>query len=256
MLVQDAQDKAIALGHPSYVWRDGQERRLEMIRCYAPLEDARVLDVGCGLGMYVQHLRAYSEHVHGVDVDEEKAIQAGRAMPNIALARAESLPYLDNTFDVVLLNEVLEHVDGDAQAVGEAWRVLRPGGRIVVFAPNRWYPFETHGIFWRGRYRFGNIPLVNYLPNPIRRTLCPHVRAYSGRNLTALFGGLAGRLVVHRRIFAGYDNVYARWPAVGGLLRRISYWLERTPFQVLGLSHLLVFEKASVVHSGDEVDRR
>jgi len=50
---------------------------------------------------------------------------------------------------------------------------------------------------------------------------------------------------VHRQVFAGYDNIVARWPRAGRALRTVSYALERTPLQVLGLSHLLVFEKAA-----------
>ena len=172
-------ERAITLGHPSYVWRAGQERRLEMIRSHVPLDGARILDVGCGLGMYVRRFRAFSDDVHGVDVDAERVAAASQSLPNIRQAPAEALPYDDDTFDMVLLHEVLEHVDEDAAALAEAHRVTRPGGRIVVFVPNRWYPFETHGFFWRGRYRFGNIPLVNYLPDPLRNRLCPHVRAYT-----------------------------------------------------------------------------
>ena len=52
----------------------------------------------------------------------------------------------------------------DAERSGE----LKPGGTIVAFAPNRLYPFETHGAYFGGRYVFGNIPLVNWLPDPLR----------------------------------------------------------------------------------------
>ena len=55
--------KAIALGHPSYVWRFGQDRRLALIRRYAPLEGKRILDVGCGLGTYVKKMRDFSQEV-------------------------------------------------------------------------------------------------------------------------------------------------------------------------------------------------
>jgi len=234
---------AITLGHPSYVWRAGQERRLQMVRRYAPLEGARILDVGCGLGLYVRAFAAYSDDVHGVDVDSERVAQASATLANIREASAEALPYPDDYFDLVFSNEVLEHLDDDRAAVREAWRVLKPGGRLVAFAPNRWYPFETHGIYWRGRYHYGNIPLVNYLPATLRQRLAPHVRAYTRRELRHLFDGLAGRIVAHRCIYAGYDNLVARWPLLGRALRASSYALERTPLQFLGLSHFVVFVK-------------
>ena len=75
---------------------------------------------------------------------------------------------------------MIEHVTDDAAAAAEMVRVVAPGGRIVIFCPNRLYPFETHGHYWRGRYHFGNTPLINYLPDPLRNRLAPHVRAYTG----------------------------------------------------------------------------
>src|SRR5690606_26208157 len=123
---------------------------------------------------------------------------------------AEAIPYPDNRFDTILSHEVLEHVDDDRAAVREMVRVLRPGGRIIIFAPNRWYPFETHGHYWRGKYHFGNTPLINYLPDPLRNRLAPHVRAYTGAGLRRLFDGCPVRIVTHRRIYGGYDNLIAR----------------------------------------------
>jgi SAM-dependent methyltransferase len=245
------QDKAIALGHPSYVWGFGQERRLTLIRRYVALEGRAILDVGCGLGKYVQAFRRFSQDVHGVDIDEEKVAEASQELPNIGVAPAEDLPYPDGRFDIVLSHEVIEHVDDDRQAVAEAVRVLRspepsgsqPGGRLVLFAPNRLYPFETHGAYWGGRYHFGNIPLVNYLPDRWRVQICPHVRAYTGRGLRQLFDGLPVRIIVHRQVYPGFDKIVSRRPRVGRLLRRITYFLERTPLRVFGLSHLLIAEK-------------
>ncbi len=235
--------QAITLGHPSYVWRAGQERRLQMVRRYVPLEGACILDVGCGLGLYVRAFRQYSGDVHGVDVDAERVAVASETLPNIRVASATNLPYDDGTFDLVFSNEVLEHLDDDRAGVREMCRVLKPGGHLVAFVPNRWYFFETHGVYWRGAYHYGNIPLVNYLPNIWRNRLAPHVRAYTRRELRALFAGLPGAFTAHRRVFAGYDNVVARHPRLGAVVRGCSYALERTPLQVLGLSHLIVFQK-------------
>ena len=237
--------KAITLGHPSYVWREGQERRVALVRRYVALEGARILDVGCGLGLYVRRFRELSDQVYGVDVDADKVRQASETLPGIQKGSAEELPFDDESIDVVFSHEVLEHVTDDRAAVREAHRVLKPGGCHVVFVPNRYYPFETHGIFWRDKYRFGNIPLVNYLPNHLRDRLVPHVRAYSRRGLRQLFEALPGRQRVHRCVFAGFDNIIARHRTMGHLLRRASHALESTPLQWLGLSHFLVYEKDS-----------
>jgi SAM-dependent methyltransferase len=239
------EDKAIALGHPSYVWGFGQERRMDLIRRYVPLEGRSILDVGCGLGTYVRAFRRFSQDVHGVDIDEEKVTQASQELPNIRVAPAEELPYPDESFDVVLSHEVIEHVADDRQALAEAVRVLRcpgerPGGRLVIFCPNRLYPFETHGAYWAGQYHFGNVPLVNYLPDRWRRRFCPHVRAYTRRDLRQLLSGLPVQVAVHTQIYPGYDKIVHRRPALGRVLRRITYLLEHTPLRAFGLSHFIV----------------
>jgi len=244
-------DKAIEWGHPSYVWGYGQERRLNLIRRFVRLEGRSILDVGCGLGMYVRAMGRFSQDVHGVDIDAEKVEQASRDLPNIRQAPAEELPYPDGTFDIVLSHEVIEHVADDRRAIAEAVRVLKTphgeteGGRLVIFAPNRFYPFETHGAYWGGEYHFGNIPLVNYLPDRWRNRFCPHVRAYTGRGLRRLLSGLPVRIVVHTQIFPAYDKVQRRRPTLGRNLRRITYALEGTPLRIVGLSHFMVVERSA-----------
>ena len=203
----------------------------------------RLLENGCGVGMYVQHLAPFGGRVIGLEYDFERAVEARRSSPEIVTAAGEALPFPGNSFDLALSHEVLEHVNDDRQAVCEMVRVLRPGGRVAIFVPNRGYPFETHGIYWRGRYHFGNIPLVNYLPRRLRNRLAPHVRVYTTRDLQELFSGLPV-LTVHRTvIFGAYDNIIARWPAAGRILRLCLQGLERTPLRGLGLSHFWVLEK-------------
>jgi SAM-dependent methyltransferase len=233
-------DRAVTRGHPSYVWRAGQERRFQMVRRWVTLPGRRVLDVGCGVGMYTAAFLRETPHAFGVEVERERALQAGERAAGVAQALGERLPFAEATFDVVFSHEVLEHVVDDRACAAEMVRVTRSGGRLVVFVPNRLYPFETHGIFWRGRYRFGNVPLVNWLPTPLRNRLAPHVRAYTIGGLRRLFDGLPVRVVHHAQVFPGYDNIVGRAPALGRVLRAVTYALERTPLRAFGLSHLLV----------------
>jgi SAM-dependent methyltransferase len=206
-------------------------------------ENARVLENGCGVGVYIPKLRRFTPQVHGLDFEFERAAAAARAAANVICAAGEHLPYAEAVFDVILSNEVIEHVQDDRAALCEMARALRPGGRLVLFCPNRWYPVEQHGIYWRGRYIFGNIPLVNYLPDPIRNRLAPHVRTYTGRGLRRLLQGTRLKVVHHSIIFGGYDNLIARFGPFGRLIRGLLYVLENTPLQLFGLSHFLVAEK-------------
>ena len=214
-----------------------------MVRRYVDLDDARVLDVGCGIGTYVRRFRQYSDDVHGIEVETERVAEASEELPNIVVAKGEALPYPDNHFDLVFSNEVIEHVDDDRATAAEMARVTKPGGTIVVFAPNRLYPFETHGVYFGGRYVFGNIPLINWLPDQLRNRLAPHVRAYTQRGLRHLFAGQPVKLVHHRVIYPGFDNISARRPRLGAVLRRALYIAETTPLHTFGISHFLVLRK-------------
>jgi len=163
----------------------------------------------------------------------------------VLCAAGESLPFPADTFDLLLSHEVLEHVHDDHMALKEAIRTLKTGGRLVLFTPNRGYPFETHGIYWRGKYRFGNIPLVNYLPRCWRNRLAPHVKVYTRRDLARLFDGLPVKVVEQRIIYGAYDNLIARFGVVGRWLRAFLQSLEYTPLQFFGLSHFWVVEKTT-----------
>ena len=229
---------AARLGEPSYSWRSGQERRLDLIRAYVPLEGAWILDVGCGIGTYVRRFRDLTPHAFGVDVSAERLAEA--KLPGLAAAKGEHLPFRDGSFDVLVFNEVIEHVEDDRRTLEDAMRVLRPGGHVVIYAPNRLYPFETHGIYLRGRYHFGNVPFVNWLPRALRNRLVPHARVYGAGDWPRVFEGSGLEVVTRGYVYPGFDNVVARWPLVGTTLRAACYWAESTWFARFGLSHLVV----------------
>ena len=237
-------NKSAERGEPGYVWRSGQVRRLEMIRRWADLS-GRTLDNGCGLGTWLEAFGTYSQHRFGLEIEFDRAADALHRSNGVVQSVSEQLPFADKIFDFVFSNEVIEHVSDDQLTVAEMVRVTTPGGRIIIFCPNRWYPVEQHGIYWRGQYKFGNIPFVNYLPDPLRNKLAPHVRTYSAGSLRRLYDSLPVREVYHGRIFGGYDNIEARWPRFGRTLKKTLYRAEKTPIAMLGISHLVVLEKQS-----------
>ena len=237
-------EKAALRGEPSYVWRAGQQRRLEMINKAAGERiKGQILENGCGVGMYVEHLSPFGGTVIGLEYDFERTAEARKNSPHIINGTGESLPLPSGTFDLILSHEVIEHVQDDRAAICEMIRILKPGGRVVIFCPNRGYPFETHGIYWKGKYYFGNKLFVNYLPRALRDKLAPHVRVYSKRDMEKLFDDLPVKFIEQTIIFGAYDNLIAKFGSFGKVLRTILQFLEKTPLKILGLSHFWVVEK-------------
>jgi SAM-dependent methyltransferase len=236
--------KAALRGEPSYVWRAGQERRLSLIRQAAENRiEGNILEDGCGVGSYLARLAEDASLAVGLEIELDRAREAHSKGPATLGGVGEYLPFAKNTFDLVLSHEVLEHVQNDQMAINEIVRVLKPGGRLVLYVPNRGYPFETHGMYWKDTYHFGNIPFINYLPRIWRNKLAPHVNIYTQKDLERLFTGLPVIFIYRSIIFGAYDNIIARSPALGKTLRTILQWMEKTPLRILGLSHYWVVEK-------------
>lgn len=241
-----SQEKIAKLGKPSLIFGPGQQKRIDLIEKYVDLKGKRILDLGCGIGRYSQNFKDLGGEVFGLDVDEEKIEIAKKINPgiNFLASRAENLPFSDNFFDVIFVNEVLEHVEDDKKAVKELFRTLKPGGSAIIFAPNVFYPFETHGIYLFGRYIHKNIFFVNWLPGKIRRYFCPHVRVYSAETLKKLFQELPVSFILISYVFPAFDRISKKFPILAGVLRRLASFAERKRFfKKFGISIFAVVEK-------------
>ena len=212
-----------------------------MINRHAPLDGRRVLDLGCGVGEYVRAFEQVGASAFGCDIEHSRLAEGrARGAQGLVAAAGEALPFASGSLDLVVLNEVIEHVADEVETLREAARVLAPGGRVVIFAPNRLYPFETHGVFVRGRYVFGNIPLVNWLPRRLRDRLAPHARVYEAGDWAPLLAAAGLEAIEHGYVYPGFDNIAARWPRLARRVRAVCYRAEETWWRRFGLSHLLV----------------
>ncbi len=102
----------------------------------------RLLEIGCGEGANLHHLRDAGAVRFGVDYSGAKTAFARRATDaHTVTADAGRLPFADAAFDAVLIRDVLHHIRDVDGALAEARRVLRPGGRLTLVEPNRASPF-------------------------------------------------------------------------------------------------------------------
>ncbi len=141
------------------------------------------LDYGCADGGYTEAmLDLGAEKAVGVDVMEdriEKARERAKERANLQFFHASDvrLPLADESFDGVWMNEVFEHVQDEVQTLRELHRVLRPGGHLVVISPNRWFPFEGHGMHIGKRNFWQPVPILPWLPPQIGQRFM-HARNY------------------------------------------------------------------------------
>ncbi|MBZ0300770.1 MAG: class I SAM-dependent methyltransferase [Anaerolineae bacterium] len=143
-----------------------------------PQGDSLILDMPCGRGFYLNMFRYVSDcQLIGADLDWEVMQKAQRNvghLPDLMLNHASiyALPYPEDTFDGVILSEVLEHLDDDVAGLREAYRVLKPGGVAAITVPNANYPFwwdpinkTLESVF---RTHIGSGPLAGIWANHVR----------------------------------------------------------------------------------------
>jgi SAM-dependent methyltransferase len=112
------------------------EERAELFARYVGGPGRRVLDIGCRYGALTSRYAAGNDVV-GMDVDKEALEAAAELGIETIWADAEEpLPFDDESFEVVVAGELLEHVRDPSALVVEAHRVLRPGGTFVGSVPN------------------------------------------------------------------------------------------------------------------------
>jgi SAM-dependent methyltransferase len=134
------------------------EGPLRQVEPYVAISDSRILDLGSGVGSFVVACRRRGLRAFGLEPDR---IGQGAKITSIQIARerlvtpvfvsgvGERLPFPDACFDLVVMNQVIEHVADQTIVVREAARVVREGRVIYVACPNYLRFYEPHyKIFW------------------------------------------------------------------------------------------------------------
>ena len=103
----------------------------------APQPSARLLDIGCATGTYMELMRDLGWDTHGVEMDPGAVETARRIGLDVRQGTmTEVSPEIDGTFDHITVGHVIEHTHHPVEALRAACRVLRPGGRLWIGTPN------------------------------------------------------------------------------------------------------------------------
>lgn len=150
-----------------------------------PTNGRTILDCGCGRGFYLKMLRRLGNaRLFGVDLEISYLRKARRNtadLPDVLMGNASiyDLPFSDETFDAVILSEILEHVERDVDALREIRRVLKPGGLALLTVPHANYPFWWDPINKTLETLFG----THVRRGPLAGIWAYHVRLYTPERL-------------------------------------------------------------------------
>jgi SAM-dependent methyltransferase len=124
--------------------------------------EAAILEIGCSGGPLMQRLRkqGYTD-VTGIDVSTSAIeLAKARGVPHVSVMDGAALEFNNARFDLVIASDVLEHIEDEGKALREWARVLRPGGRLMVFVPAHSYLWSEHDVVNHHFRRYSRTGLV------------------------------------------------------------------------------------------------
>lgn len=169
------------------------------------LKDKDILEVGCGSGLISQEMARKAKSVRAIDIGEKMLIEAmngnGIAEPSFDFAKGDAghLPFRSGSFDIVVCNQVIEHVPGQQQLLAEAYRVLKPHGLCYVATPNKLWPMEPHT----------RLPFLSYLPKSVANMCTRRLRGSGDYRVTLLT-----HWKLRKMMSASFDTVIDITPTV------------------------------------------
>ncbi|KKQ11040.1 MAG: class I SAM-dependent methyltransferase [Candidatus Babeliales bacterium] len=149
-----------------------------------------LLEIGTGISSMLSDIKSSKKlnfDCFGVDISDttistvKKQFDALGIKAELKVADAESLPFPDNTFDVIISAHTLEHIKNDNLVIKECSRVLKPGGELIIFVPGRKNGIATQEEFSKfGHFRYYNKSKFQVIENAtspdlkITKLIYPH----------------------------------------------------------------------------------
>ena len=198
------------------------ERRVrEYIASQISEKKGRILDVGCGKGWVAELFCPFGFEVISMDISLRNTSKALKKHPfenhHAVVADVFSLPFLTNSFDIIIASEIIEHVQNPAVFIEKLFRVLKPGGNLIITTP------------YKEKLQYS---LCIHCNNPT--PLHAHLHSFDEKILTSLYTSddvkqcsyrtFGNKILIHLRLhkILKYLN-FKVWKAIDSLMNRIYY---------------------------------
>jgi len=138
----------------------------ESIYEYKKAEGKCILEVGCGMGSHAARFAQYAKKFYAIDLTPKGTkltklrFQIFKLFGEIIQADAENLPFKDNYFDFVYSNGVIHHTPNTSKAIEEIYRVLKPGGKIIVMIYHKNSIFYWFDLMFKTQIKYSILKLI------------------------------------------------------------------------------------------------
>lgn len=237
----------LAGGRPADSGQTVLARRSRLVEPLLPWPRHHLLDYGCGNGAQTMLFAQVFDQITGVDVNPEYLADFNReiALRNLGqLMDAHSLedgriPLEDGAVDCLMSFTVLEHVDDEMAVLKEMYRVLKPGGKLILTVPNRWWIFETHGanlplLPWN------RVPFVSWWPKFLHDRYA-RARIYRKREIRAMVEEAGFTVTDNFNMTAPMDMI--KWRPLRRFLQATIFRSDRIHLPTLSTEIMLAAQR-------------
>ncbi len=151
---------------------------ISILNEFKNLNKCNVLDIGSGTGIIAGNLAKYFKKVYGADIIDNRIIKKGYLFKKVS---DEILPFKDKFFDVIISNQIIEHVNDQERHLSEINRVLKKKGICYLATPNKYWPIEPHYY----------LPFLSVMPKKIANL---YLRLFKNKDYDAI-------LLSHKQLY-------------------------------------------------------
>ncbi len=153
--------------HP--IDRASRRNAIAQVQRYIPNAQASILEIGCSSGFLLHELRHTFPHalLLGADIVRAPLMQLARTLPHVPLMLFDitQCPLPSESIDIVIMLNVLEHIENDNLALKNAFKILKPGGHLIIEVPSGPFLFNSYDIMLKHFRRYSSKNLVSNLYN-------------------------------------------------------------------------------------------